>query len=81
MSKLPAEVLRHIIDECDLVLATVKEVTKEQFLADKVLVRAVERSVYIIGEATRILGCRFRHHLGCRPAQPARSTRTSQHHA
>ena len=55
MSKLPAELLRHIIDECALVLATVQGLTKEQFLADKVIVRAVERSVYIIGEATRNL--------------------------
>ncbi len=55
MSKLPAELLRHIIDECDLVLATVQGLTKEQFLADKVRVRAVELSVYIIGEATRML--------------------------
>lgn len=55
MSKLPAELLRPLIDECDLILANVQGLTKEQFLADKVMVRAVERSVYIIGEATRIL--------------------------
>ena len=54
MSKLPIEYLRHIYDECDFITKVVpSEMTKDDFLDDEILKRAVIRSLEIIGEATK----------------------------
>ncbi|MFN3757210.1 MAG: DUF86 domain-containing protein [Flavobacterium sp.] len=53
MSKEPKEYLRHIFDECQFVLSVSKDLSKENFLKDETLKRAVVRSLEIIGEATK----------------------------
>jgi len=53
MSKQPTEYLRHILDECRFILAATSGVTKEQFLENEVLKRAIIRSLEIIGEASK----------------------------
>jgi uncharacterized protein with HEPN domain len=54
MSKEPLEYLKHIRDESLYILSvTTKGVTKEEFLNDETLKRAVVRSLEIIGEATK----------------------------
>ncbi|MGZ5244656.1 MAG: HepT-like ribonuclease domain-containing protein [Bacteroidia bacterium] len=54
MSKSADELLKHILLECNFILSVVNEnTTKEQFLADEVLKRAIVRSLEIIGEATK----------------------------
>jgi uncharacterized protein with HEPN domain len=54
MSKEPIEYLKHIRDECDYILSVItSEITKDDFLSDETLKRAVIRSLEIIGEATK----------------------------
>ncbi len=54
MSKDPIEYLKHIRDESSFILSVVtKEMTKDDFLADETLKRAIVRSLEIIGEATK----------------------------
>ncbi len=54
MSKEPVEYLKHIRDECEFVLSVINsETTKDSFLADETLKRAIIRSLEIIGEATK----------------------------
>jgi len=54
MSKEPVEYLKHIRDESFYILSiTSKGITKEEFLNDETLKRAVVRSLEIIGEATK----------------------------
>ena len=54
MSKEPIEYLKHIRDESLYILsATGNGITKEEFLNDETLKRAVVRSLEIIGEATK----------------------------
>ena len=54
MSKEPLEYLKHIRDESYFILSvTAKGITKEDFLNDETLKRAVVRSLEIIGEATK----------------------------
>ena len=53
MSKEPKEYLRHIFDECEFILNSTKELTKEDFVHDETLKRAFTRSLEIIGEATK----------------------------
>ena len=49
MSKSYTEYLRHIFDECNFIIKVVpQELTKEEFLNDDVLKRAVVRSLEII---------------------------------
>jgi uncharacterized protein with HEPN domain len=53
MSKEPAEYLKHIRDESLYILSvTGKGITREEFLNDETLKRAIVRSLEIIGEAT-----------------------------
>lgn len=48
------DLLRHILVECDYILSVVTpEISREQFMADETLKRAVVRSLEIIGEATK----------------------------
>jgi uncharacterized protein with HEPN domain len=54
MSKEPIEYLKHIRDECSYILSVVtSETTKDYFLSDETLKRAIIRSLEIIGEATK----------------------------
>jgi uncharacterized protein with HEPN domain len=61
MSKEPVEYLKHIRDESLYILSiTSKGITKEEFLNDETLKRAVVRSLEIIGEATKKIPADFK---------------------
>jgi uncharacterized protein with HEPN domain len=61
MSKEPIEYLKHIRDEILYLLSvTSKGITKEEFLNDETLKRAVIRSLEIIGEATKKIPADFK---------------------
>jgi uncharacterized protein with HEPN domain len=54
MSKDPIEYLKHIRDESNFILSFIdKGITKEDFLKDETLKRAIVRSLEIIGEASK----------------------------
>jgi uncharacterized protein with HEPN domain len=60
MSKEPVEYLKHIRDESFYILSiTCKGITKEEFLNDETIKRAVVRSLEIIGEATKKIPADF----------------------
>jgi uncharacterized protein with HEPN domain len=51
MSKEPIEYLKHIRDESNFIISFIdKGITKEEFLKDETIKRAVVRSLEIIGE-------------------------------
>ncbi|MCC5930464.1 MAG: DUF86 domain-containing protein [Cyclobacteriaceae bacterium] len=61
MSKEAIEYLKHIKDECNFILSVItNDKTKEDFLADETLKRAVTRSLEIIGEATKNIPVDFK---------------------
>jgi uncharacterized protein with HEPN domain len=61
MSKEPVEYLKHIRDESLYILSvTGKGITKEEFLNDETLKRAVVRSLEIIGEASKKIPADFK---------------------
>jgi len=61
MSKEPVEYLKHIRDESLYLLSvTSKGITKEEFVNDETLKRAVVRSLEIIGEATKKIPADFK---------------------
>jgi uncharacterized protein with HEPN domain len=61
MSKDPIEYLKHILDECAFILSVVDEDTsKEDFLSNEMLKRAIIRSLEIIGEATKKIPADFK---------------------
>jgi len=60
MSKEPIEFLKHIADECTYLLSVSNELSKDNFLDDETLKRAVVRSVEIIGEATKKIPADFK---------------------
>jgi len=61
MSKQPTEYLRHIYDECQYILSVIRpETTKDDFLGNETLKRAVVRSLEIIGEATKKISIDFK---------------------
>ena len=60
MSKEPIEFLKHIYDECIFLLSINENLTKEDFLNDETLKRAVVRSLEIIGEATKKIPADFK---------------------
>ncbi len=54
MSKEPIEYIKHIRDESAFILSVISpDASKEEFLADETLKRAVVRSLEIIGEASK----------------------------
>ena len=54
MSKESIEYLKHILLECDYIVSVIKpETTKDEFLSNETIKRAVVRSLEIIGEATK----------------------------
>ena len=61
MSKEPIEYLKHIRDESLYILSvTGKGITREEFLNDETLKRAIVRSLEIIGEATKKIPADFK---------------------
>jgi uncharacterized protein with HEPN domain len=60
MSKEPIEFLKHIADECTYLLSVSKGLSKEAFLDDETLKRAVVRSLEIVGEATKKIPADFK---------------------
>lgn len=54
MRKEPTEYLKHIHAECSFILSVTKSpLTKDEFLKNETLKRAIARSLEIIGEATK----------------------------
>jgi uncharacterized protein with HEPN domain len=61
MSKEPIEYLKHIRDESFYITSVVNNnLTKDDFLRDETLKRAVVRSLEIIGEATKKIPADFK---------------------
>lgn len=61
MSKEPVEYLKHIRDECLFIISvTGDDLSKETFIKDETLKRAVVRSLEIIGEATKKIPADFK---------------------
>jgi uncharacterized protein with HEPN domain len=61
MSKSPLDYLHHILDECNYIVAVIREEsTKDELLEDETLKRAVVRSLEIIGEATKKIPADFK---------------------
>lgn len=61
MSKEPIEYLKHIRDESIYILSVIdNEITKDDFLHDETLKRAIVRSLEIIGEATKKIPADFK---------------------
>jgi uncharacterized protein with HEPN domain len=54
------ELVRHIFDECKFIITHTQGKTENQVLDDKVLVKALERSIEIIGEATKKIDDEFK---------------------
>ncbi len=62
MHKNPIEYLRHILDECRYLKSIIKpETSKQDFLENETLKRAVVRSLEIIGEATKKIPADFKY--------------------
>jgi len=54
MSKEPIEYLKHIRDECSYIISvTANDLSKNEFLENETLKRAIVRSLEIIGEASK----------------------------
>jgi uncharacterized protein with HEPN domain len=54
MSKVPSNYLQHILDECNFIISTIDvHLTKDEFVQDETLKRAIVRSLQVIGEATK----------------------------
>lgn len=60
MSKEPIEYIRHIYDECSFILTASKDLSKDDFLDNETLKRAMTRSLEIIGEATKKIPSDFK---------------------
>ncbi|MCF8230431.1 MAG: DUF86 domain-containing protein [Bacteroidales bacterium] len=61
MYKDPIEYLKHIRDECEYILSAIDaSMSKEDFIRDETLKRAVIRSLEIIGEASKKIPAEFK---------------------
>ena len=60
MYKEPIEFVKHIADECAYLMAVNRELSKDDFLNDETLKRAVVRSLEVIGEATKQIPVDFK---------------------
>ena len=60
MSKEPSQYLKHIADECSFLISVSKDLSKDEFVEDETIKRAVVRSLEIIGEATRKVPADFK---------------------
>jgi len=62
MSKEPLEYLKHIRDEISFILSVIpNDFSKDEFLKDETLKRAIVRSLEIIGEATKKIPANFKY--------------------
>lgn len=52
--------IKHILDEIDYIIRKTKSINYEDFVNDETLIKAVTRSLEIIGEATKNLSNDFR---------------------
>ena len=55
MSRSPVEYLEHMREECELVTDIVRDPSQGAFAADRIRVRAVERSLELIGHSAQLL--------------------------
>ena len=60
MSKDPIEYVKHIYDECTYILSVSQNLTKNEFIDNETMKRAVVRSLEIIGEATKKIPADFK---------------------
>ncbi len=60
MSFSPLEYLRHMLVEAEFLAAQTSTISRDDFLRDEVLRRAVVRSIEVIGEAARQVPQEFR---------------------
>jgi len=60
MSASSLELVKHIFDECDFILLHTANKTFDVVTDDKVLMRALERSIEIIGEASKKIDDTFK---------------------
>lgn len=60
MSTSDLELVRHIYEEVEFLLSVTADKEKDEVFSDKTLCRAIERSLEIIGEASKRLSDDFR---------------------
>ena len=60
MSKDPLEYIKHIADECAYIISVSKNLSKDAFLNDETLKRAIVRSLGVIGEAAKKVPINFK---------------------
>ncbi|MEP7229193.1 MAG: DUF86 domain-containing protein [Ginsengibacter sp.] len=60
MSKEPIGYLKHIADECVYIISVSNNLSKDEFLDNETLKRAIVRSLEIIGEATKKIPADFK---------------------
>lgn len=60
MSKEPKQFLKHIADECSYIISISRNMSKDEFLNDETLKRAIVRSLEIVGEATKQIPADFK---------------------
>jgi uncharacterized protein with HEPN domain len=60
MSRSTIDVLRHMLDECEYLMAQSQPIGKDEFLSDGTLRRAFVRSIEIMGEAAKAVPQEFR---------------------
>ena len=60
MSKEPIEYIKHIFDECAYIISVSHDLSKDEFLDNETLKRAITRSLEIIGEATKKIPADFK---------------------
>ena len=54
------ELVRHIFDECEFIITHTNGKSSEVVINDKVLIKALERSIEIIGEASKKIDDEFK---------------------
>lgn len=57
---MPIEYLRHILDEVNYIVEHTRAISKQVFIRDATLRRAIVRSLEVIGEATKHIPSEFR---------------------
>lgn len=60
MSKEPLAYIKHIADECAYIISVSSNLSKDNFLNDETLKRAIVRSLGVIGEATKKIPAEFK---------------------
>lgn len=61
MSKEPMDFIRHIFDECNYIVSVCSQLTREKFVEDDTMKRAIARSLEIIGEASKKVPADFKY--------------------